>query len=1338
MLDSGASSPFINSRFALEQKLTLTRKKSPLRLRTIDNSPIKSGLVTHEVSLQMSIGEHSERITCDVADIGDDNIILGISWLRQHNPHIDWARSSITFTSPYCAAHCLPRAPKPAAPSCPTTSHKPSSGYRSSFGKKTNTRTPAAARAPPPERGSRSRSLKTFRRVREKEARLEAYREASKVLEKVIRRAAAARAVGVVPEGQRTSASGGSIDPPRGEYPRPCNAVERTDSDVTMHVCPEPLDLRAGAAVFDRRRAAAARSFSQELAEAESKSRKAAEPVKSLEEMVPSAYHDYLDVFDKARSERLPPHREGHDIAIELEEGASIPSGRLYQMSVEELSALKEFIDDSLRKGYIRSSSAPCGAPVFFVKKKDGSLRLVVDYRALNKVTIKDSYPIPLTQELLDRLKSAKVFTTLDMRWGYYNVRVREGDEWKTSFRTRYGQFEFLVMQFGLCNAPAVFQRLVNSIFHDLVDVTVVLYLDDIIIFSEDPSKHEEHVREVLRRLREADLYLKPEKCRFNATEVEYLGLLISPGNVSMDPVKVQGITDWPTPKNLSHVNQFLGFCNFYRRFIEGYSALTRPLDALRKKDVAWRWGIEEERAFREIKHRFVSAPLLMMPDTHAPFVVETDASDFAVGAVLSQYDAQGDLRPVAFFSKAMAPAERNYDIYDKELLAIVRALEEWRPYLEGSPHRVTIYSDHKNLEYFMTARDLTRRQARWSLYLNRFWFLIEHRPGRLNMGADGMSRRADHAEHGRDNTAQTLLGPDRVGKRAQSHGGVVHDPPRGEFYPVSLYENFAEPRRACVLLPEGRLGVVEAEISARVAALTAEAAATDMEDEDQLIPGDDLILEAIREATPRDPTLELIFAKEKPGAAPLLKKRLADYVLEDGVVRTRGLIVVPDEEEIRHDILRLCHDSAPAGHPGEKKTLALVARTYYWPGMSTYVERYVSGCPTCQQSKPRARKPTGPLQPLEIPTGPWQHISADFIVKLPVSNGTDSILVVVDKLLKRARFFPVNETITAPEVADIFFERIWCERGTPYKLVSDRGTQFVSRFMQRLLQRLGIKSARSTSYHPQSDGQTEHVNQDLETYLRMFVNYYQDDWASWLPLAEFAYNSRVHSSTGVSPFYAELGFNPQFSTNLVQAHAVPAADERIDLIHHVQEELQATLELAAETMKRYHDRWVDQAPAYTVGDRVWLEHPHIHSSTRPSPKLDVKRYGPFVIEEKLSDLVFRLALPKSWRVHPVFHVSHLVPFREDSILGRVPKAPTPIEVDGHEEYELQQIIWDRVDQSGKRQYRVRYRGFDSSHDEWLEEYELENAQELLEEYREKKEKGLVRKPGRRRKRFSR
>lgn len=1277
MLDSGANICLIHPRFVREQSLPTIAKSRAVRLRTIDNSDVKSGLITHEVHLRVFVGDHEEDLVFDVAAIGDDNLILGINWLRRHNPTVDWERSTLDFSSPHCALHCLPKtmsstpsrpsnkhhrvaSPPPARPPAPKPPSRPSS-----YGKKTNTRflpsnrvrasgATGYAGSTPTSASEYLVNVKQSRIRRRQHERVDAVRAARAVLDEAISAAVLRESQASSPD---TSASAAASRP----------------ASCTFGRCasPEP-DVRA----------AASQTSSQKLAEEDLRRQHLP---KALEELVPPEFHEFLDVFSKSASDRLPSHGP-HDLHIDLVDDATLPTGRLYQLSADELRALREFIDENLAKGYIRPSRAPGGAGVFFAKKKDGGLRLVVDYRALNSITRKDSYPIPLTSELIDRLKAARVFTTLDIRQAYYNLRIRAGDEWKTSFRTRYGQFEFLVMPFGLCNAPAAFQRMINDLFHDLVDVYVVLYLDDIIIFSEDPAQHDNHVREVLRRLREADLFAKAEKCAFRTTQVDYLGLKISPGRIAMDPVKVSGITHWPTPRNLRHVNQFLGFCNFYRRFVEDYANITRPLERLKQKDVAWRWGPEEDEAFEQLKSAFTSAPILMMPDVTAPFTVETDASDYATGAILSQRDSSGDLRPVAYYSKALAPAERNYDVYDKELLAIVRALEEWRPYLEGSPHRVTIYSDHKNLEYFMTTRDLNRRQARWSLFLNRFWFLIEHRAGHLSGGPDGLSRRPDHEppDGARDNSNQTLLDASKVG--------------------TSTFT-----ARACRLSP--KRGVVLSTDKLGTSAVAARAG--------RVIASDGDILERIRKVSRQDERLKVVWEKE---AGPeVLRNRLKDWKVDDGVVRYKGLIVVPDDPETKRMILELYHDPIPAGHPGRDKTLALVARNYYWPRMSEYIHKYVDGCDMCQRSKPRRQKPFGPLQPLEIPNGPWQHISVDFIGPLPLSDGFDAIMVVVDKLGKRAHFLRAHTTDTAEDTADLFIERVWCLHGTPKKVISDRGPQFIARFMRRIYERMGIKAALSTAHHPQTDGQTERVNQDLETYLRMYVDFYQDDWVKWLPFAEFAYNNRKHSATQTTPFFAEYGYHPTFSIDPVASQSVPKADARLDEIRSTQLELQSLLELAASRMKRFHDAWVDEAPDYIPGDRVYLERSDLRS-TRPSHKLDFKRFGPFAVTQKLSDTAYRLKLPATWRIHDVFHVSHLIPARSDTILGRRQMPPPPEIVDGVEEQEIERVLKKRKLRSGVVEYLVRWKGFGEEDDEWLKEYDMAHAQDAIADFLSREE----------------
>ena len=328
--------------------------------------------------------------------------------------------------------------------------------------------------------------------------------------------------------------------------------------------------------------------------------------------------------------------------------------------------------------------------PCFFIKKKDGSLQLIQDYRALNEITVKNRYPLPLISELVEKLRGARWFTKLDVRWGYRNVRMKDGDEWKAAFRTNRGLFELLVMMFGLTNTPATFQTMMNDIFGDLiVEGKICIYLDDILIFSGNLAEHQRITWIVLERLRRNKLFLKHEKCEFEQKRIEYLGLIIAEGQVEMDPVKVAGVAEWPRPAKKKELQQFLGFTNFYRRFIQDFSHIAQPLFRL-TGNVEFEWGKEQEEAFQDLRRRIIESPVLILANDSKPFHVEADSSEFATGAVLSQQaDSDNKWHPVAYLSKSLSAVERNYKIHDKEMLAIIQALEEWRHFLEGARHKV-------------------------------------------------------------------------------------------------------------------------------------------------------------------------------------------------------------------------------------------------------------------------------------------------------------------------------------------------------------------------------------------------------------------------------------------------------------------------------------------------------------------------------------------------------------------------------------------------------------------------------------------------------------------------
>ena len=350
---------------------------------------------------------------------------------------------------------------------------------------------------------------------------------------------------------------------------------------------------------------------------------------------------------------------------------------------------------------------------LFFVTKKDRKLRPVQNYILLNDITVKNEAPLPLITDLLDKLRSARHFTKLDIQWGYNNVRIKEGDERKAAFKTKFGLYEPLVMTFGLCNAPATFQTIRQEIFSDLIDDGhVIVYLDDILIFHESLTALTSITHEVLRRFMKWDLYLKPEKCSFAKSTIEYLGFLVSEGHIQMDPEKVSGILEWPRPLTVKKVQSFLGFCNFYRHFIKNYSTIAQPLFNLTRKDIPFVWGDAQQTAYDTLLKAFTTAPVLSLPDPTQPYQLITDASDFAIGAILEQPDALNRWHPIAYYSKSLQPAERNYEIHDKELLAIILALKHFRHYLEGHSKPIEIWTDNGNLVYFTRKQKLSRRQA--------------------------------------------------------------------------------------------------------------------------------------------------------------------------------------------------------------------------------------------------------------------------------------------------------------------------------------------------------------------------------------------------------------------------------------------------------------------------------------------------------------------------------------------------------------------------------------------------------------------------------------------------
>ncbi|CAL1410109.1 unnamed protein product [Linum trigynum] len=444
---------------------------------------------------------------------------------------------------------------------------------------------------------------------------------------------------------------------------------------------------------------------------------------------------EYPEVFPEDLP-GLPPQREV-EFDIEVVPGTAPISIPPYRMAPVELKELKEQLEELLEKGFIRPSVSPWGAPVLFVKKKDGSMRLCIDYRKLNKATIKNRYPLPRIDDLFDQLQGAKVFSKIDLRSGYHQLRVADGSIPKTAFRTRYGHYEFLVMPFGLTNAPAAFMALMNRVLHEYLDKFVIVFIDDILIYSKSEKDHEEHLTVVLQKLKEEELYAKFSKCDFWLDEVLFLGHMISGRGVEVDPKKIEAVTNWVPPKNVSEVRSFLGLAGYYRRFVEGFSIIARPMTQLLQKGKAFVWDEKCQAAFELLKKKLTSAPVLALPTSDGEYSIYSDASYQGLGCVLMQ-----DKKVIAYASRQLRPHEVNYPTHDLELAAVVFALKLWRHYLYGETF--TIFTDHKSHQHLTDQKELNMRQRRWMELLSDYDCTIKYHPGKANVVADALSRKRE------------------------------------------------------------------------------------------------------------------------------------------------------------------------------------------------------------------------------------------------------------------------------------------------------------------------------------------------------------------------------------------------------------------------------------------------------------------------------------------------------------------------------------------------------------------------------------------------------------------
>lgn len=895
----------------------------------------------------------------------------------------------------------------------------------------------------------------------------------------------------------------------------------------------------------------------------------------------------------------LPPERDVEH-RIHLAPGSTPTYRAPYRVNVANQEELVKQISDLAKQGVIRPSSSPFGAPVLFVKKKDGSQRMCVDYRALNDITVKDRHALPHISDILDCLAGAVWFSKLDLIAGYHQVRVKEEDIPKTAFVTpNQGQWEFRVLSFGLCNAPPTFQRLMNSVLRPHLGKFVSCFLDDVVIYSKTKAEHAEHIRQVLHCLKEAKLYAKKSKCEFYKQEIDFLGHVVSKEGLSPDPDKLRAVKDWPIPKTKRDVQSFLGLCNYYRRFVPDFSKVALPLTVLTgSKVVGFEWSTAAQTGFEELKRRLTSAPVLKIASREGEFRVFTDACDTALGAVLEQADSGGEFHPVAYFSRKLQGPELNYPVREKEFLAIICALRHWRHYLLGQVF--TLITDHKSLSYLKSQRsEPVGRVARWLDFLAEFNVTIRYGPGSSNDAADALSRvdlnNADTSHPDSPESASTVTPP------------VLEDAADGDFV-------------SGVSLP-------------------------DQESIDEL-----------KGCYRQEPELWEIYNVLASGLeVPASKSRWFEHfaLRENGLLyysavlgEDRWRICLPPSN-FRSEVIRQAHDGVLAGHFGFYRTYELIARRFYWRAMTKHIKEYVASCHGCQTSKPSTLPTPGLLQPLPIPGQRWEQISMDLYSGLPVTaRGHNCVVAFVDRLSKRVHFVPTTTTATASDVADIFCKHVVRLHGVPRVIVSDRDTRFVSSVWRTLQHILGVKLNMSTANHPQTDGQTERMFRTLNSMLRSYCSNNLLDWDQYLHFAEFAYNNAYQSTIKCSPFECDLGYSPLTPADASHwdmsdaHHGTTEFTSRIRaILWHCQDNI-AQSQKTTEERENRHRRFV----SFEVGDSVLIHKDHYFRAGKYA-KLAPVFFGPYKVVRKVNPNAYEIALPNFSGRHPVINVSKLKPF---------------------------------------------------------------------------------------------